>query len=94
MFFILKLLIGQNIGELFFISATSYYLFYEWPHFYYHLKSKSFLDSINWLYFLKKYHTLHHQKTKMNSWNFNLTIPVMDYLLKTKWKPPEIHKKN
>ena len=78
---------GGNYGYLFFITMTGCYLFYEIMHFSYHLQRGSLLERIfrlvpGWTY-LRLFHTVHHNRELMTEGNFNITLPLCDWMLGT-----------
>ncbi len=79
--------LGGNYGYLFFITMTSCYLFYEVMHFSYHLQRGSITERIfrlipGWTY-LRLFHTVHHNRELMTEGNFNITLPLSDWLFGT-----------
>lgn len=87
--------IGYFLSELFSLNAAwiyaaagiSGYLFYEVMHFSYHIPrghwvEKLFLVIPGWQA-LRHLHVLHHKRDKMGDANFNITLPVFDFLLGT-----------
>ncbi len=80
-------LFGGSYGYLFFITMTSCYLAYEVLHFSYHLQRGSVLERIfrlipGWTY-LRLFHTVHHNRDLMAEGNFNITLPLFDWILGT-----------
>ncbi len=80
---LLALIISSNTAYLFLATATSYAALYEITHLLYHLDPDSFLGRLPGIPFLRKHHTLHHDPRIMQRWNFNVTIPLFDYLYRT-----------
>ena len=79
--------LGGNYGYLFFITMTSCYLLYEVLHFSYHLQRGSVTERIfraipGWTY-LRLFHTVHHNRHLMAEGNFNITLPLCDWLFGT-----------
>ncbi|WP_299728348.1 hypothetical protein [uncultured Endozoicomonas sp.] len=85
-------LLNDNVAFLYAAAAISGYLFYEVMHFSYHIPSgdraeKCFLLVPGWRQ-LRQTHILHHKRHKMTEANFNITLPVFDFLLGTLyWEP-------
>ena len=71
------------IASLFVIVSLLYVISYEWLHLMYHLPISS---KNRFLKHLAHHHTVHHDPRLMRSWNFNVTIPLWDFLLKTYYK--------
>lgn len=85
--FVLQFLFGSNIGYLFAITMTSCYLAYEVCHFSYHVPQGSLLERLfllipGWKY-LRLFHTVHHNRDLMKEGNFNITLPLSDWLFGT-----------
>lgn len=83
------LLIGKNVGCLFFIVATGYYLLYEWLHLIYHWPEDSWVGGNRIVRALRHHHVVHHHRRLMTNYNFNITFPIFDYLLGTAWREKE-----
>ena len=78
---------GGNYGYLAFITVTCCYFAYEVLHFSYHLPRGSVTERIfrlipGWTY-LRLFHTVHHNRHLMAEGNFNITLPLTDWLLGT-----------
>lgn len=92
--YLLNQLFGLNVACLYSAAAISGYLFYEIMHFSYHIPKghwaeKLFLLIPGWAG-LRHLHSLHHQRESMREINFNITLPVFDFLLGTlHWQPIE-----
>lgn len=80
---ILYLLVSANVCFLFVFTAILYYLNYELFHFSYHLDSRSRLGRLPLVRRLRRNHVLHHNKTLMMRYNFNITYPICDRLFGT-----------
>lgn len=81
---LLTLLFSNNVAWIFVTTAMIYFIFYEWLHLSYHLPKNNFISKLNIVKKLKKLHQTHHVFSNMNKYNFNVTIPLFDYLFKTK----------
>ena len=87
---ILLQLWSANAAWLFVASGIAGYLFYEVMHFSYHLPAGSFVERTPVWWRLQRLHQLHHERERMTDSNFNITIPVFDWLLGTLyWREPE-----
>lgn len=78
---------GDTYGYLAFITIMSCYLAYEVLHFSYHLPKGSVAERIfraipGWTY-LRLFHTVHHNRELMAEGNFNITLPLSDWLFGT-----------
>lgn len=84
------LLRGPPVAGMFFFTAAAYFLMYETLHALYHmprpllarlgLRGPAFSA-------LQRHHTHHHRLDRMAHVNFNVTIPLMDYVLQTREAP-------
>ena len=52
----------------------AFYLFYETCHLLWHLLPENRIS---------QYHTFHHNLANMHKWNFNVTIPIVDLVVRT-----------
>lgn len=75
--------LSANIAFLMGIGGIFGYLFYEVMHFSYHLPDGSLVEKIPVWRELRQLHNLHHRRNIMTEKNFNITLPIFDYLLKT-----------
>jgi hypothetical protein len=74
---------GANVGRLFFAVAIGYYLTYEWLHFSYHLSPDTFVGRLRPIAMLRRHHQRHHDLELMQKYNFNITFPICDALMRT-----------
>ena len=80
---VLAWLTTANVARLFVATAVGYFLTYEWLHFAYHQPADGFVGR-RWLVRrLRAHHTLHHDVSRMQKWNFNITFPICDPLFGT-----------
>jgi hypothetical protein len=80
--------IGQpNVAALWVASAVFYLLAYEWLHLAYHLPTGSRVGSSRALRVLRRHHELHHATHLMQRWNFNVTVPLWDFVRGTVYRP-------
>ena len=69
-----------NVGLLFLATSMAYVVSYEWLHLAYHLPPDSFIGR-RWLIArLRRHHAVHHDPRLMQSWNFNVTFPIWDWV--------------
>ncbi len=72
---------GQtNLACLFIATTTAYVLSYEWLHLSYHLPADSFIGGLWIIGKLRRHHALHHDPRLMQKWNFNVTLPLWDWV--------------
>jgi len=62
-------------------ASMGFFIFYESLHLIHHLPIP---------FFLRKYHQTHHNLRFMHKWNFNVTVPLADKILKTLKKDENI----
>lgn len=79
----------HNVAYLYAASAIFGYLFYEVMHFSYHLPAGSFVERTPGWKQLRRLHVLHHERDQMKEKNFNITLPVFDWLLNTLYWPAD-----
>jgi sterol desaturase/sphingolipid hydroxylase (fatty acid hydroxylase superfamily) len=84
---LVRLLVSPNAAWLFAAVAIGYFLLYEWLHFLYHLP-ESVVSRLPFLAALRAHHQAHHDPRLMASWNFNITFPIADTVLGTRWRRP------
>jgi hypothetical protein len=76
-------LLGSNVGWLFLSTAALYVVGYELSHLAYHLPARSFVGR-RWLVrVMREHHALHHDPQLMQRWNFNVTVPVGDWMFRS-----------
>jgi hypothetical protein len=90
--FVLSEVASMNVAYIYAAAGISGYLFYEVMHFSYHIPrghwaEKLFLVIPGWTA-LRHLHVLHHKRDKMGEANFNITLPIFDFLLGSLfWQP-------
>ena len=80
-------LVSPNVGWLFAASAVGYYVTYEWLHFCHHLPPEHPVARLPVMARLRQHHQTHHDPSKMQRYNFNITVPLADWLFGTAWRP-------
>ena len=82
------LLRGPGLTGVFLIAAVMYFLFYEALHALYHLPvetlARAGLRPGGLFFRLRAHHARHHILRRMAHANFNVTVPLMDWLLRTR----------
>lgn len=81
--FFLGWLISLNCGYLIVISSLGFFLAYEWLHLSYHMPVGSFVGRMSLVRHLRRFHRLHHNSLLMNRYNFNVTLPLVDWMMGT-----------
>ncbi|GAC1351640.1 MAG: hypothetical protein NVS3B20_09850 [Polyangiales bacterium] len=84
---VLSLLVSQlwsrNAGFLMLATSAIYVVGYELSHLSYHLPEASVIGRLRWVRVLREQHRRHHHPGLMQRWNFNVTIPLFDWLMGT-----------
>jgi hypothetical protein len=73
-------LVTPNAGWLFLITAGIYMVTYELSHLSYHLPPQTFIGRLALVRVLRRHHARHHDPRLMQRWNFNVTIPLFDWI--------------
>lgn len=83
-------LVSHNVALLWVASTMGYTVLYEWLHLSYHLPETNPIGRSALIQWLKRFHALHHTPELMQKWNFNVTMPLADVVLRTNFKgvPP------
>jgi hypothetical protein len=84
---VLAELFGLNVAALFVTTAMVFFLLYEWMHCAYHLPPESWIGRLRPIAALRAHHAWHHDPRLMKRWNFNVTVPVFDWIHGTAWSP-------
>jgi hypothetical protein len=70
----------RNLACLFVATTMAYVVSYEWLHLSYHLPPTSFVGR-RWIVgVLRRHHATHHRTELMQKWNFNVTVPLWDWV--------------
>lgn len=83
-----------NSAYMYAIGAIGGYLFYEVMHFSYHLPEGSFVERTPIWRELRQLHVEHHKRDLMTEKNFNITIPIFDWILGTYHLPKDWRNKS
>lgn len=76
-------LLSPNCGWLVLVSASLYVVFYEVSHLSYHLPETHPIGKLGIVRWAREHHRRHHHPRLMNRWNFNVTIPLWDWVCGT-----------
>jgi hypothetical protein len=79
----LWLLASHNLAALWVATTMGYTVAYEWLHLSYHLPAESRIGRSPLVRALRRNHAAHHTPELMQRWNFNVTIPLADWVLGT-----------
>ncbi len=84
---LLSLVMPRNCALLVVATSLGFFLLYEWLHLAYHLPTGSWVGRNPLLALLRSFHQRHHDPRLMKRWNFNVTVPLFDWLHRTRWTP-------
>ncbi|MGH7898933.1 MAG: sterol desaturase family protein [Candidatus Binatia bacterium] len=70
----------RNVALLYTATAMGYAVSYEWLHLSYHLPYDSRIGQLGLIKALRRQHAVHHDPRLMQRWNFNVTIPLWDWV--------------
>ena len=74
-------LAGQhNVAALFLATSLAYFASYEMLHLSYHLAPDSLIGRNPLIRVLRRHHATHHSPELMQRWNFNVTLPLWDWV--------------
>jgi hypothetical protein len=93
---LLGLIGGRELAGVFYLGAISYFLFYETLHALYHLRPETLarlplLGPASTFARLRAHHARHHVLRRMAHANFNVTVPLTDWVMKTRDRGDEAH---
>jgi len=78
---------GLHNPACFFVATTMLYVVsYEWLHLAYHLPISHPSGRLPLIQKLKRHHATHHDPRLMQKWNFNVTVPLWDWVRGTIWR--------
>lgn len=82
---------SPEFGALLGATLMAGYLMYEFFHACQHLPRQHWLLKLPWLRHMAHLHELHHRRDYMQHYNFNLVLPLTDWLLGSlRWTPPDV----
>ena len=67
--------------------ATLDFLLYEWLHLLHHSPPEGPVAGSRWARWLRRHHARHHDPTRMQQGNFNISLPLFDFLVGTVLPP-------
>jgi len=77
---LLWLLGGRVLAGVFVLCTMGYVLAYEWLHLVWHLPHSSPLSRLRLVQRLRRHHEIHHHPRLMQRMNFNVTVPLWDWV--------------
>ncbi len=75
----------HDAAAVFVATGCAYVMSYEWLHLAYHQPPDSLVGRNRLISWLREHHANHHRPELMKNWNFNVTLPLWDYVRGT-WK--------
>ena len=82
----LWLLVSHNTALLWVAATMGYTVAYEWLHLAYHLPADGVVGRSRLIGVLRRHHAMHHTPELMQRWNFNVTVPLADWVLGTTYR--------
>ncbi len=79
-------LVGPNVAALFVATSMAYIVLYEGLHLAYHLPEDSVVGGLGVIRILRRHHATHHRPALTSAWNFNVTVPLCDVLMGTRFR--------
>lgn len=79
---------GRALAGVFVLESMGYVLLYEWLHLTWHLPSSSPIARLGVVRWMRKHHELHHHPELMQRKNFNVTVPLWDWVRGTLVREP------
>ena len=70
-------------GWLFLVTASLFMVSYEVLHLCYHAPPSSFIGRRKVIQYLRAHHAKHHDPRYMQRYNFNVTVPLFDWIMGT-----------
>jgi hypothetical protein len=70
-------------GWLFLLTTGLYMVCYEVLHLCYHAPEDSFIGRRRFIRVMRAHHARHHDPRLMQKWNFNVTVPLFDWIMGT-----------
>lgn len=71
---------GRPLAGVFVLCTMGYVLAYEWLHLTWHLPASSTVSRMRLVRWLRSHHELHHHPRLMQEKNFNVTVPLWDWV--------------
>jgi hypothetical protein len=76
---------SRNVALLHLATAMLFFLAYEWMHLAYHLPQEHPIGRLGIVRRLRELHRRHHDPRLMKRWNFNVTVPLFDWIHRSAW---------
>jgi hypothetical protein len=81
--FAIARVLTPNCGWIGLATSGVYVVAYELTHLAYHLPEDSFVGRLHVVQVLREHHRRHHHPALMQKWNFNVTLPLFDWVHRT-----------
>ncbi len=72
-----------NFALIYVATSMAYVVSYEWLHLSYHLPADSRIGRLGLIRVLRRHHARHNTPELMQKWNFNVTVPLWDWVMRT-----------
>jgi len=82
---LLRSVASENAARLMVATSMYFFLTYEWLHMAYHLPRTTRIGRNRVIGALRELHRRHHDPRLMRRWNFNVTVPVFDWIHGSIW---------
>jgi len=79
---------GRALAGVFVLESMGYVLLYEWLHLTWHLPSSSPVARLRVVRWMRRHHEIHHHPQLMQHKNFNVTLPLWDWVRGTLVREP------
>jgi Fatty acid hydroxylase superfamily len=83
----LSFLFSANVAYIYLVTSMVFFLAYEWLHLAYHLPPAHPIGRLPFIARLREHHRRHHDPRLMKAWNFNVSLPLFDWIYRTTWTP-------
>jgi hypothetical protein len=70
----------HNLALLYLATVVGWAASYEWLHLSYHFPPESWIGRLPLIGFLRRHHAIHHDPRLMQRYNFNVTVPLWDWV--------------
>ncbi len=85
-FFLVAWVATANAGYMFVLGSAVYFMLYEILHYISHLPDNHPILKIGYFNFMREHHRLHHDPKIMNIKNFDIVLPLFDWITGTMTK--------
>lgn len=82
-YFTVSSIFPDNVANMIVASCSGYFLIYEIFHTISHLPKEHFVLKVSYLRFMWNHHRIHHHQKYMHKVNFNIVLPLFDWIMGT-----------